>query len=55
MKYINASTIGYTLEPGIYEIGDSNLMIKSLLPTEVKVNNTIDDVRLRSISATRKK
>ena len=29
-------------------------MLKSLLPVEVKVKNTIDDIRLRSISTTNK-
>ena len=43
MKYIDASTAGYTLEPGIYEISDINFMLMSLLPDEVKVNITIDD------------
>ena len=26
MKHIDASTIGYTLEPGFYEISDINLI-----------------------------
>ena len=32
----------------MYEIIDINFTLKSLLPKELKVNNTIDDVRLRS-------
>ena len=48
MKYIDASTTRYTLEPGIYEISDMNLMLKSLLPEEVKVIITIDDIRLKT-------
>ena len=48
LKYIPTSTIGYTLSPGIYEIIYINLMLKSLLANEVKVNITIDDIRLKS-------
>ena len=48
MKYINASTIGYTLPTGLYKVSDFNSMLKSLIPAEVKVNNTIDDIRLKS-------
>ena len=48
MKYIAASSIGYTLPPGICEIGDLNLMLKSLLPNEVKVNDPDNEIRLRS-------
>ena len=54
IDYIGASTIGYTLLPGIYEISDLNLMLKSLLPNEVKTNITIDDIRLRSNLTTKK-
>ena len=32
VKYIAGSTVGYTLPLDIYETGDLNLMIKSLLP-----------------------
>ena len=48
VKYIAGSTIGYTLLPGVHKIKDINLMLKSLLPGKVKVNNTIDDIRLKS-------
>ena len=47
-KYIAASTIGYTLPQAKYEISDINLMLKSLLPDQVKVNITIDNIRLKS-------
>ena len=44
---INAgTTVGFTLPPGIYEITDINLMIKSLFPSKVKVKVTIDGIRL---------
>ena len=48
MNYIAASTIGYTLPPGIYETTDFNLVLKSSLPDDVKVRITADDIRLRS-------
>ena len=51
-KYIDASTIGYNLEPGFYEDSDNILMLKSLLSNEVKVSITIDDIRLKSNSTT---
>ena len=54
IKYIAGSTIGYTLPPGIYEISDLNLTLKSLLPNERKVNNIIDDIRLGSNLTTNK-
>ena len=44
----------YTLAPGVYEIGDINLMLKSLLPDEVEVNITIDDFELKSNLTTNK-
>ena len=42
------SNIGYTLPRSINESCDFNLMLKSLVPNEVRVNNTIYDIRLRS-------
>ena len=48
------SCTGYTLQPGIYEISDNNLILKPLLPDVVKVNITIDDIRLRWILPTNK-
>ena len=44
-KNIPASTKKYTLVPGFYEVTDINFMLKSLLPKEMEVNITIDDVR----------
>ena len=46
-KITSATSIGYTLPPGICEIRDNDLMLKSLLPDEVKVNLTNDDIRLK--------
>ena len=46
LKFISTTTTGYTLPPGMCEIIDNKFMLKSLLPKEVKVNITVDDVRL---------
>ena len=54
VKYFVGSTKRYTLPPGVYEIIDINFMLKSLLPKEVKVNFTIDDIRLESNLTTNK-
>ena len=48
VKYKPGSTIADTLPPSIYEISDINLMIKSVLPKEVKLMFTFDDIRLKS-------
>ena len=47
-KHIATSSTGNTLPPSIYETSDIKLMLKSLLPNDVKVNITIDDIRFRS-------
>ena len=33
---------------GIYEVSDNILRLKSLVPEDVKLNPTIDDIRLKS-------
>ena len=48
VKYIDTKSIGYTLPHGICEITDINLLLKSLLPVEVRVNISVDDTRLKS-------
>ena len=48
VKYNAGSYTGYTLSPGINEKSDRNLKLKSLLPDDVKLNNTIDGIRLRA-------
>ena len=47
LKYIPTKRTGYSLTPGIYEITDNNLMLKRLLPNNVKISTTID-IRLKS-------
>ena len=54
VKYFAGSTIGYTLPPGVYKIKDINLLLKSLLPNEVKVNIKNNDTSLRSNLTTSK-
>ena len=48
LKYIPTKRIGYSLNPGIYEVADLNNTLKHILPDNVKVNITIDDIRLKS-------
>ena len=48
LKYISTKRIGYSLDPGIYEVADLNTTLKHILPNNVKVNITIDDIRLKS-------
>ena len=48
LKYISTKRTGYSLNPGIYEVVDLNNTLKRVLPVNVKVNVTIDDVRLKS-------
>ena len=47
-KYIPTKRTGYSLNPGVYEVVDLNNNLKHILPDNVKVNITIDDVRLKS-------
>ena len=48
LKYIPTKRTGYSLNPGIYEVVDLNNSLKYFLLNNVKVNITIDDVRLKS-------
>ena len=47
-NYNPTKRTGYSLNPGIYEVVDSNNTLKHILPDNVKVNITIDDIRLKS-------
>ena len=49
LNYIPTKRTGYSLNPGIYEIVDLNNTLKHILPNNVKVNITIDDIRLKSV------
>ena len=48
LKYIPTKRIGYSLDPGIYEVVDFNNTLKHILPYNVNVSVTIDDVGLKS-------
>ena len=48
LKYISTKRTGYSLNPGIYEVVDLNNTLKHILPDNVKVNITIDDIRIKS-------
>ena len=47
VNYIAGSINGYTLPPGIYEITDISLMLKSSLPNKAKVKTTIDETKIK--------
>ena len=48
LKYISTKRTGYSLNPGIYEVVDLNNTLKYILPDNVKVTITIDDIRSKS-------
>ena len=48
LNYIPTKRTGYSLNPGIYEVIDLNNTLNYILPNNVKVNITIDDIRLKS-------
>ena len=48
LKYIFTKRTGYSLNPGIYEVVDLNNTLKYILPDNVEVSFTIDDIRLKS-------
>ena len=48
LEYIPTKRTGYSLNPGIYEVIDLNTNLEYILPDNVKVNITIDDIRVKS-------
>ena len=48
LKYISTKRTGYFLNPDIYEIVDLNNTLKHILPDNVEISITIDDIRLKS-------
>ena len=48
LNYIPTKGTGYSLNPGIYEVDGLNNTLKHILPDNVKVNITIDNIRLKS-------
>ena len=48
LKYIPTKRTGYSLNPGIYEVVDLNNTLNYILPNNVNVSITVDDIRLKS-------
>ena len=48
LKYIPTKRTGYSLNPRVYEVIAINKTIKYILPDNVKIKITIDDIRLKS-------
>ena len=48
LNYIPTKRTGYSLTPGIYEIVNLNNTLNHILPDNIKINITIDDIRLKS-------
>ena len=48
LEYVSTKRIGFSLNPGIYEVIDLNNTLKYILPYNIKVTITIDDIRLKS-------
>ena len=48
LKYISTERTDYSLNPAIYEIVDLNNFLKYILPDNVGVSVTIDDIKLKS-------
>ena len=48
LNYIPTKRTGYSLNSGIYEVVDLNNTLKHILLNNVKINVTIDDIRLKS-------
>ena len=48
LNYISTKRTSFSLKPGIYEVVDLNKPLKYILPDNVKVSVTIDDVRIQS-------
>ena len=43
LKYIPTKRVGYSIEPNIYNVVDSNKTLKNILPINVKIDITIDE------------
>ena len=48
VKNFAASSTAYTLPAGLFEISDLNMILQSLLPDDMKVDNTTDNITPRS-------
>ena len=48
LRYIPTKRTGYSLNPGFYEVVDLNNSLKHILPDNVNINITIDNIRFKS-------
>ena len=48
LKCIPTKQVSYSLQPGKYEVVDLNNTSKNILPDNVKVTVTFDDIKLKS-------
>ena len=48
IKCIPTKRRSFALNPGVYEVSDINKTLESILLDNVKLSNTIDDIRLKS-------
>ena len=48
LKYIPTKRMGYSIEPNIYNIVDLNKTLKNILPTNVKIDVTIDERKYKT-------
>ena len=47
LKFIPIKRTGYSLDPSIYEVDDLNNVLKYISPNNVKINVTIDVIKLK--------
>ena len=48
LKYIPTKRTGYSIEPNIYNVVDLNKTLKNILPTNVKIDVTIDERKYKT-------
>ena len=48
LKYIPTKKIGYSIEPNIYNVVDLNKVLKSILPNNVKMDNSVDEKKYKT-------
>ena len=48
LKYIPTKRIGYSVEPNIYNIVDLNKTLKNILPNNVKISITVDELKYKT-------
>ena len=47
-KYLPTKSIGYSVNPNIYNVIDLNNSLKNILPDNVKINVTIDERKYKT-------